>query len=76
MAEQHIDPLEAVHLNPDLKAKRSMGFHGAVFELANESLDQPRQNLADATKLHQLRADEFTVMAMGETRLLPSRTKP
>lgn len=76
MAEQHIDPLEAVQIHLDLKAKRSVGIHWGVFELTDESLDQPPQDLADATKLHQLRADEFTVMAIGETRLLPSRTKP
>ena len=67
MAEQHIDPLEAVQIHLDLKAKRSVGIHWGVFELTDESLDQPPQDLADATKLHQLRADEFTVMAIGET---------
>ena len=76
MAEKQIDPLEAVQIHLALKAKRSVGIHWGVFELTDESLDQPPQNLADATKLHQLRAAEFTVMAIGETRLLPYRTKP
>ena len=76
MASQHIDPQEAVQIHRDLQAKRSVAIHWGVFELTDEALDQPPKDLAVASKKQQLKADEFTVMAIGETRFLPARPPP
>jgi N-acyl-phosphatidylethanolamine-hydrolysing phospholipase D len=37
MAQQHVDPSEAVRIHLDLRAKRSMGIHWGTFELTDES---------------------------------------
>ena len=73
MGEQHVNPDEAVKIHRDLQAKRSIGIHWGTFELTDESLDQPPKDLAEASKARQLKDDEFTVMAVGETRLFLAR---
>lgn len=76
LAEQHIDPPEAVQIHRDLGAKRSVGIHWGTFELSDESLDQPPRDLATAARAKGLAAQDFTVMAIGETRRLPRRRAP
>lgn len=76
MKEQHIDPAEAVQIHLDLKAKRSVGLHWGTFELTDEPLDQPPKDLAAAARAQGLAADAFTVMAIGQTRILPKRSMP
>ena len=73
MKEQHVNPAEAVQVHKDLHAKRSVGVHWGTFELTDESLDQPPKDLATAAKAQNLKDGEFTVMAIGETRVLPAR---
>ena len=65
-----------MQIHRDLQAKRSVGIHWGVFELTDESLDQPPKDLAAAVKKQQLEAGEFTLMAIGETRFLPARAQP
>ena len=76
MKEQHINPAEAVQIHQDLKAKRSVGMHWGTFELSDEPLDQPPKDLAAAAREQDLAADAFTVMAIGQTRVLPKRAAP
>ena len=76
MKEQHVNPAEAVQIHLDLKAKRSVGVHWGTFELTDEPLDQPPQDLALALRERSLAPELFTVMAIGETRILPARTQP
>ena len=73
MKDQHIDPREAVQIHQDLKAKRSVGIHWGTFALTDEPLDQPPKDLAAALREKGLAQDTFTVMAIGETRILPKR---
>lgn len=73
MSEQHVNPDESVKIHRDLQAKRSVGIHWGTFELTDESLDQPPKDLAEASKAQHLKGGEFTVMAIGETRILPAR---
>ncbi len=76
MKDQHVNPAEAVQIHLDLKAKRSVGVHWGTFNLTDEPLDQPPKDLALAVKERELPADAFTVMAIGETRVLPARPSP
>ena len=82
MKEQHVNPSEALQIHQDLRAKRSVGVHWGTFSLTDEPLDQPPKDLAAALRerdgaagrLAQLVApDAFTVMAIGQTRVLPER---
>ena len=72
LAEQHVDPAEAVQIHRDLNAKTSIGIHWGTFLLSDESADQPPKDLAIAAQ--GLGPGAFTVMAIGETRQLPRRS--
>jgi N-acyl-phosphatidylethanolamine-hydrolysing phospholipase D len=76
MQPQHINPAEAVQVHQDLGAKRSIGVHWGTFNLSDETLDQPPIDLAIARDAAKLKADEFSVMAIGETRRFARRTVP
>ena len=76
MKDQHINPEEAVNIHFDLGAKRSIGVHWGTFEMTDESLDEPPKALAAARQAKGLTTDDFSVMAIGDTRLLAPRTKP
>ncbi|MEO8389926.1 MBL fold metallo-hydrolase [Polaromonas sp.] len=73
MSGQHVNPAEAVQIHQDLGARRSVGVHWGTFELTDEPLDQPPQDLAAARAAKGLKDDDFSVMAIGETRFLPPR---
>ena len=76
MKEQHVNPAEAVQIHQDLKAKRSVGVHWGTFALTDEPLDQPPKDLAVAVASKALCPQDFTLMAIGETRQLPTRAAP
>lgn len=76
LAEQHMDPTQAVLIHRDLGTKRSAGIHWGTFERSDESLDQPPKDLAIAARAQGLTTDAFTVIAIGETRRLPKRATP
>ena len=73
MASQHANPADAVQIHLDLGAKQSVGVHWGTFELTDESLDAPPRELAVARAAQGLAADDFSVMAVGETRRLRRR---
>ena len=73
MAQQHVNPAEAVQIHLDLAAQRSLGVHWGTFELTDEALDVPPQELALARKEKGLSDEQFFVLAVGETRRLPRR---
>lgn len=73
MATQHVNPAEAVQVHRDLGARRSVGVHWGTFALTDEALDEPPRALQSAARAAGLADDEFTVMAVGQTRTLPRR---
>ena len=73
MKKHHVNPAEAVQVHKDLKAKRSVGVHWGTFTLIDQPLDQPPKELATAVREQNLAKKEFTPMAIGKTRTLPSR---
>lgn len=74
MAQQHVNVEEALRIHQDLGAKRSLGVHWGTFELTDEPLDEPPRVLVRERAAKGLAEEQFFVMAIGETRLLPRRT--
>jgi len=68
MQAVHVDPAEAVKIHQDIRARRSIGVHWGAFELAAEPLLEPPKELARATAQAGLAAEDFTTLAVGETR--------
>jgi N-acyl-phosphatidylethanolamine-hydrolysing phospholipase D len=75
MHPQHVDPAEAVQVHKDIGAKRSIGVHWGTFNLSDEALDQPPIDLAIARDAAKMKEDEFSVMAIGETRRFARRRR-
>lgn len=73
MAPQHVNVPEALQIHRDLGAKRSLGIHWGTFALTDEPLDAPPAELAAHRAACGMPADEFFVMAIGETRVLAPR---
>ncbi len=73
MTEQHVNAQEAVKVHRDVNAKRSLGVHWGTFELTDEALDEPPRSLAAARAADGLGEEDFFVLAIGETRRVPSR---
>jgi N-acyl-phosphatidylethanolamine-hydrolysing phospholipase D len=74
MAEQHVNPEEAVRIHRDLRARKSLGIHWGTFELTDEPLDEPPKALSRATAAAGVPEDEFGVAAIGQTLRLPRRS--
>lgn len=75
MAAQHVNAAEAVKIHRDLGAKRSLGVHWGTFELTDEPLDEPPRAMALQRTAQGVADDDFFVLAVGETRLVPPRAR-
>ncbi len=67
MAEQHMNPAEAVQAKIDLDAAQSLGLHWGTFQLTDEGWNAPRTALATALEQTEIRADRFPALLAGET---------
>jgi N-acyl-phosphatidylethanolamine-hydrolysing phospholipase D len=65
MREQHMNPAEAVQAHKDLAARRSLGMHWGTFQLTDEPLDQPPQDLAAARQAQGVGEQDFFVLPIG-----------
>jgi N-acyl-phosphatidylethanolamine-hydrolysing phospholipase D len=72
MAQQHMNPTEAVQAHRDLQARRSIGIHWGTFELTDEPLDQPPRDLAQARQAAGLDEAAFFTMKIGQTWWAPA----
>ncbi|HFK7186280.1 TPA: MBL fold metallo-hydrolase [Serratia odorifera] len=66
MQEQHMDPQQSVKLYQQLKQPRVIPIHWGVFELADESLDDPPQQLALALSQAGIRQHQFEPLKIGQ----------
>lgn len=66
MADQHVDPNEAVRIMLDCGAAQALGVHWGTFQLTNEARDAPRQALAAALSAHGVDPAHFVAMSPGE----------
>lgn len=66
MQEQHMDPQQSVTLYQQLNAPRVIPIHWGVFELADESLDEPPQQLNLALSAAGIEQHRFRPIKIGE----------
>ncbi|WP_437613247.1 MBL fold metallo-hydrolase [Erwinia sp. V71] len=65
MQGQHMDPSQAVSLHQALGCPLSIPIHWGVFDLADESLDTPPQELAQAMQVAELDPQRFQAWKIG-----------
>jgi N-acyl-phosphatidylethanolamine-hydrolysing phospholipase D len=73
MKEQHVDLDEAVQIHLDLGAKLSLGVHWGSFALADDPLDAPIHDLAEARRGKGVAEAAFFLLPVGGTRQLTRR---
>jgi N-acyl-phosphatidylethanolamine-hydrolysing phospholipase D len=76
MQMQHVDLDEAVQVHLDLGAKCSVGVHWGTFALADDPLDQPLHELAQARTLKGVPEESFFLLPVGGTRQFARRGAP
>ena len=69
MAPVHMDPAEAVQARADLDAAQAVGMHFGTWQLTDEGVDDPVQDLEAARAQAGLQRNQFDVLGFGETRL-------
>ena len=70
MADQHMDPDEAVRAHLDLEARLSVGMHFGCFQLTDEGIDAPVLALEQARQTHGVLREAFRAPETGETIML------
>ncbi|MFI8415696.1 MBL fold metallo-hydrolase [Serratia sp. NPDC078593] len=66
MQEQHMSPEQSVRLYQQLKQPRVIPIHWGVFELADESLDEPPQQLKQALSAAGIHHHQFDLLKIGQ----------
>ena len=65
MADQHVDPDEAVTILLDLDARHALGMHWGVFPLGDEGRDEPREALTRALVERRIEPSRFVAAEPG-----------
>jgi L-ascorbate metabolism protein UlaG (beta-lactamase superfamily) len=65
MHEQHMNPAEAVQAMLDCGADQALGHHWGTFQLTNEAIETPLQELAAALEASGVAHERFTPMRPG-----------
>lgn len=71
MADQHVDPVQAVRIFQDLGARQGLGMHWGTFQLTDEPREQPPALLAAALEAEGIAPARFRAMAPGEVHQAP-----
>jgi L-ascorbate metabolism protein UlaG (beta-lactamase superfamily) len=71
MRDQHMNPDEAVRAHIDLEAELSIATHFGCFQLTDEGIDAPLQELETARRSRRVDAARFRALETGETLLVP-----
>ncbi|MES3153815.1 MBL fold metallo-hydrolase [Sphingomonas faeni] len=65
MADQHVDPAEAVRILCDVEARRALGIHWGSFQLTDEAREAPCIALASALSAAAIPASRFVAAIPG-----------
>lgn len=66
MAEQHMNPDDAVRAFQLLRAKQALGFHWGTFQLTDEAVDQPALDLGRALAARDIPSKRFPAARPGQ----------
>lgn len=69
MKDMHMNPEDAVLAHLDLEAKESIGMHFGTFQLTNEGIEVPMQDLELARLKHKVQ--NFGILRPGQQKKLP-----
>jgi L-ascorbate metabolism protein UlaG (beta-lactamase superfamily) len=67
MKEQHVNPEEAVQILRDCGAAQAIGHHWGTFQLTNEAIEAPEQDLAKALAAASIAPDRFQAFRPGQS---------
>lgn len=70
MGPVHMNPEDAVLAHKDLEATRSLAIHFNTFQLTDEAIDQPVQDLQHALLEHDVPVADFVVLAEGGAEIV------
>jgi len=66
MSPVHTSPSEAVKMHIDLQAQTSIPIHFGTFQLADDGLSEPLEDLSTALDVHNLPSESFLILKEGE----------
>ncbi len=66
MKDHHINPEDAVLAHQELHSKKSIGIHFGTFQLADEGVNQPLEDLKKAREKYNLTEENFVAPKNGE----------
>ena len=75
MGPVHMDPAEAVEAHVRLRSRRSLGMHYGTFQLTDEAVDAPREELAASLQSASIDASRFLAPRDFGERLSPASTE-
>lgn len=73
MEPAHVNPEEAVQIHCDVQSRFSVAMHFGTFQLADEEIDEPIDDLRAALRDRRIPSDKFVVPEFGQTILLPAK---
>ena len=76
MAEQHMNPDEAVKTLADVGAAQGLGLHWGTFQLTDEAWEAPRTDLTAALAKAGVAPDRFPALLAGEVLRVPAPAEP
>jgi L-ascorbate metabolism protein UlaG (beta-lactamase superfamily) len=71
MSAVHMGPDEAIRAHDLLGAKKSVAIHHGTFQLTDEEIDKPRQELAEGLSRRHEGPHSFLTLANGSSVLIP-----
>lgn len=67
MREQHLNPDDAVLAHIDLKSKQSIGMHFGTFQLTDEGIDDPANDLIKSLEKNKIPNQSFVIPQNGQS---------
>lgn len=67
MSPMHVDPAEAIQVHKDVGAEISFGMHFGTFPLADDGMDDPANDFAEAIQKPENRGVNFKLLEEGDS---------